>query len=829
MSASKDNDSDDSDTMFPSFSSAPKADAHRALVKHEKRSQRHDADRKQRKRRKEKRQHRIEPAREDDTTILQKLVADRTLSIDTRGEAQLRQFQQTGKSAAPRFVRRGGRMVLGLGRRFRIDSERKRDTDISKYDSDDDSGRRFDFKSLEGMAREPVQNPTESAAEDPAQAEIRRRTTELEARIKADKHDIDAWKQLIAHQETVVESSFGSSSRLKLRHAVSAVQAEMYRRAMQSNPDSRDLVLGYLDACMDTMDDETVLDEWRAAVERTADPQVVLRYLQFCQTLAACFSVPWMADNYATAVRHILRCYTRCPDKEPEIGPAIAELIHSACLFFRESGFAERALAVYQAALEWYVMTPGEKQQTSMSHRLREFRQMWNSGWPRIGAESAKGWTAYLAADPAAPTDPATSPQGESSASTIDAWCDLEMRRSKLAMVPHLLDLTKRDSEHIESVDPFSIVVFDDVEPYLADLRPNAATAQMLVDGFLQFLGVVGPQTRVLSGRSGHASELVWTVPGIGDDMFTVIDEHSLWPIPAAPGNPEADPERAFPFVSVPVTLDTPDTPLPYVHACPWMQPANAAYRGIAHNALMQLQRAEQLDERSRMQLSVAQLEWAFVQSTDNGSAMGRCLLAQRPECLALWNTLAKMHARTGNWPEARRVWAAALAAAPTLPAAEQPWVAVLCKSWTVLEAMHGGGVPAGIGVLAAVEDPDALKRLAGMPAADGECDLGADLECARRIIDKLGQFQGVDTPNEARLAVGVLRQWAAYAARRDPQAALAEYRQQGCGADTEAGELAICSLLLFHIRSSRVHRIGDLRQRLQTALLAYPHSTALW
>ncbi|KAJ2328966.1 hypothetical protein IWW51_000896, partial [Coemansia sp. RSA 2702] len=311
MSASKDNDSDDSDTMFPSFSSAPKADAHRALVKHEKRSQRHDADRKQRKRRKEKRQHRIEPAREDDTTILQKLVADRTLSIDTRGEAQLRQFQQTGKSAAPRFVRRGGRMVLGLGRRFRIDSERKRDTDIvlaptastcaRKYDSDDDSGRRFDFKSLEGMAREPVQNPTESAAEDPAQAEIRRRTTELEARIKADKHDIDAWKQLIAHQETVVESSFGSSSRLKLRHAVSAVQAEMYRRAMQSNPDSRDLVLGYLDACMDTMDDETVLDEWRAAVERTADPQVVLRYLQFCQTLAACFSVPWMADNYATA------------------------------------------------------------------------------------------------------------------------------------------------------------------------------------------------------------------------------------------------------------------------------------------------------------------------------------------------------------------------------------------------------------------------------------------------------------------------------------------------------------------------------------------------
>ncbi|KAJ2471084.1 hypothetical protein IWW56_006405, partial [Coemansia sp. RSA 2131] len=125
-------DSDDSDTVFPSFSSAPIGGVSKAIVQREKRHRdrhkhkRHRDD--QHKRSRDKR-HKSLAAPKDTRTELQQLVEDKIVTVDERGDAGLLQFQQTGRSSAPRFTRRGKRTVLGLSRQFRIATE-SHETDI---------------------------------------------------------------------------------------------------------------------------------------------------------------------------------------------------------------------------------------------------------------------------------------------------------------------------------------------------------------------------------------------------------------------------------------------------------------------------------------------------------------------------------------------------------------------------------------------------------------------------------------------------------------------------------------------------------------------------
>ncbi|KAJ1727035.1 hypothetical protein LPJ61_004800 [Coemansia biformis] len=404
-------------------------------------------------------------------------------------------------------------------------------------------------------------------------------------------------------------------------------------------------------------------------------------------------------------------------------------------------------------------------------------------------------------------------------------------------------------------MDPFAVVVFEDIEPFLVDISWSPPVVHALVDRYLQFLGIVGPQTFVLTQKRGYAqqqqqatSEQAWTIPGDSDDCYATVDGLDIWAIPAGEPMGVADDsastsgekqwwrQAGFPFVSVPVSLDTPDTPFAYVHVRPWRKPASKTYRDMARNALGQLPTSLRLDKHSRLQLGVALLESAFLECAESGRQQGRQLLAENPTSLALWNTLAKMHARVGMWGEARRVWAAAISLASTLPDDEQAWVAVVCKSWALLEILHGRGLAAGLGVLAARRDPDALRALAGenaVYAARDCCCSVADLLCAQREVDDFARAcrttRDGGTPPEVPLAVLTLRLWAAYAAGRNVEAAETAFKSHGGVELGEPALLALCSVHLFHAMTSRVYRAADLRERVADALRRFPHTTVFW
>ncbi|KAJ2799120.1 hypothetical protein H4R20_004553, partial [Coemansia guatemalensis] len=947
--ASEDN-SDDSDVAFPSFSSAPKPIDPGAVTKYKPRSDHHrsrhhrdhhksgSSSRKSRRRhegkrelhgpersRKEQKRARIEaPAPEQNQHELwQQLVEERLLLVDTNGDSNLRLFQQSSGPGAPRFTRRGIRQVLGLGKRLQIESLNKdspeirlveprsapvrytdvdwvlhdRETErivqqdrgnsqmllpepgfvpieaetgqasiaaVSKYDSDDDSGRKPDFRSLEGMAKGRSTATmgnlhANDEAEESANATLRddyiySTTAALESRISADKHDVEAWVQLIAHQEAIVQASFGTKNvkhKNRTKRAIAEVQIDMYRRALHSKPGSQKLVLGYLGQCAETMDDDTLVKEWDSAAESTTDPHIVLCHVRFCQSLASRFTVPWMADVYAVSVRRIVRCGIRDRAKweASEIGIAVMELIHSACLFFREAGFWEHALALYQAAVEWYVMTLPEKQKLPFSHRIQAFRAFWDSGRPHVGANAARGWcnnnadngcegTVNLegsASDAGNSHDSDNMYMSGATPTQVDLWRHAEVGQSRTAAETQAVSANKLGEEQLQSMDPFSVVIFEDVEPFLVDIPWSQAAAETLVDGLLQFLGVVGPYSFILTHTSRiqqcpARSELAWTVPLYGEELLPAIDALTRQ------SQPTDREEKAMippPFVVVPLGLDTPDTPLPHAHTCPWRQPTSTMYQQVAHNALLQLQELSLLSQRSRLQLSTALLEYTFASaSAERGREVSRQLLAQHPTCLALWNTFAKMQARKSMWDEARRIWTRAIRLADTLPAVERPWVVVLCKSWAVLEILHGRGLATGIKIIAAVASRNAdllVELAAGSSHSAAEDVQTADLLAAQRIIGKYAQeCDNSEDRREIQNAILTLRLWLAYAASGSDgvQQTANALREQ---ADNEDLAMAICSVHLFHTKTSRVYRAADLRAHVQRSLRAFPLNNVFW
>ncbi|KAJ2496930.1 hypothetical protein GGH96_005475 [Coemansia sp. RSA 1972] len=865
--------SDDSDTEFPSFASAPTGGTSKAIVQHEKRS-RHRDDRHKHKRSRDKRSHdkrKSLAAPKYTLSDLEKLVEDKILTVDERGDTGLLQYQQTGRSSAPRFTRRGKRTVLGLSRQYRISTEsheteivlvptssackrymdidwkrteterivqkrrgneigldgfiafadRPQTSNVCGYESDKESGRP-DFRSIDGMAR-----PNDATSSDPDPAadpgyldDTRETTVRLEARVRHDPHDIDAWQQLAAHQQTIAQSSFVGSRHIQ---QVSIVQADVLRRALHSNPDSSSLAIAYLDACAHTMDDDAMLDEWTRVVGDATDPRVVVHNVRFCQTsVAARFSVPWMARVYAAAVQRVLERRT-----SENVDMCVVELIHCAALFYREAGFGERAFAIYQAALEWYVMTPEVRSSALGVHKMQEFCEFWCSGRPRVGAANAKGWTVDNEQTAAHSVD-----QGPVAceAESISEWAQAELRHSQSTPLTSATGTAELTEAQIETMDPFALTVFEDVEPFLCDLVLAPDAARALVSGLMQFVGIVGPLTCVFPVQRSASYELSWTVPGAGDDLFSTAS--ALFVDPTSGSDCTVlQPTRAFPFVSLPITLDTPDTPLTYAHVCPW-QKLNDSTQKFAYDALEQLSKAPMLDQPSRTQVRIALLESSFVQSPELGTRVARRLLLQTPECLALWNALAKMHVRVGDWPSARKVWANAVAKAQEMPEAERVWKIVLCKSWFVLEATHGWGLAAAVELLACIASghSSAIQEFVQAKSADTTQTSihKTDIERAQQLVADCTVSHCTD-PNEVQLAILTLRMWLAYAARGDPHAADSIFDQLSFTEAPSLSALAICSIHLHHARTRRVHCTSDLRACVHKALLVDPHTTPLW
>ncbi|KAJ2412332.1 hypothetical protein GGI10_003747 [Coemansia sp. RSA 2530] len=715
------------------------------------------------------------------------------------------------------------------------------------YDSGagDGHGTQPDFRSIEGRAKDP----SASSAPAPAlptdgdqpivRSDVQAKVVELERLVHANPHDVSAWLALVQLQESLVISMF-SGRRRGSKRTIAESQIEVYRRALGFNPDSRPLILGYLSRCSAILDDTELAAELEQILESTSDPEIILRYAAMHQSMSSQFSVSKVADAYVRCVRRVQRVLRDkiggCESVVRSLLQAVVDLACCYCLLLREAGFAERAIAVFQALVEWYVLTPERLRGSPLSHRRSAFVRFWDSGAPRIGMGGARGWCCYDNTSAELTSDLRPSVRCESldpEADPWDAWCRDERDVAAQNALPVVLPMTQLKSALDGGVDLNSLVVFEDVECFIVDLPWCESTAGLLLDRLFQFLGVVGPHTFLLSGRPSRTlradealpalDDFMWTsgsASGACESMFTSVRNLSMW------GH-----EQRFPFVSVPITLDTCDTPLAYAYSCPWMWQQGRDYQELASNSFELLTTAPglRIETRMRLLLATAEMEWSF--ALPLGMAVAKRLLRTFPTCLALWNTYAKLHARHGRWEEARGIWASILVRAQEMGGA---WAVVVRKSWAVMEIIHGRGVAVGVRIMAVAvemgcEPQQLLQRLLEAP---GDSVSAVDVLRARKLAAAATLDSSDGEIAQAHLA---LRMWLEYAAEGSCDAALQLFTECADTVDTGstiAGELAmleLCSIHLYHSMKCKVYRARDLRSHLELAVHRYPHNTVFW
>ncbi|KAI9504921.1 NRDE-2, necessary for RNA interference-domain-containing protein [Coemansia spiralis] len=724
----------------------------------------------------------------------------------------------------------------------------------SSYDNDI-SLQQPDFRSLGGMMKSTASPGNSSITNIPdtstseERAKLEAAIVKLEARIRDNKHDVSAWLELVDLQKSIVQSSFAPGSRHRGKQTIAELQLAVYRRALHNNPQSSELTLGYLEQCREIMDDDALLAEWVKSMESTTDPRIFMRYIVYCQGLTAKFNVDWMVDIYAKTIRRVLRCGIgkKAGDKQRTLVVAM-ELIHCLCFFLRDAGYLERAFAIYQAVLEWYIFTPPNMQQSTHGHRIGAFAAFWDSGVGRVGQNGARGWCSFGVKRDTSLADFESNRSFDlpadcsKIASREDEFYSAETKAAKdstrAILVP--TSVLQLDQSLIDSIDPFCVALFEDVLPFLADMEWLETVAGALIDRFLQFLGVIGPRTFILSHNSQQGDrdrdldDLLWTVAGNGTDMLASISSLSLW----------AQPTASYPFIYLPCGLDTVDTLLSYKQCCLWIWPASKEFQETAHSALELLALpCNRLSPRTKLQLCIVLLEWSFIGSADEGKRVGKQLLGVHPTSLALWNSFAKMHARLGDWKEARRIWSSALAFANTLPAEQKIWAIVVRKSWALLELTHGRGLCAAIRIIGAESDSEAQVLASNSPIGENMStsaenrNIGAkEILRARNLVEqeKLSVNKvklNSDEILEVHNALTALEMWLAYASALDVHAADEIYAQnaENGNESSERSMLDICTIHLYHISKSKVYRAADLRGHVQRAVEEYPHNTVFW
>lgn len=70
----------------------------------------------------------------------------------------------------------------------------------------------------------------------------------------------------------------------------------------------------------------------------------------------------------------------------------ISEILASFASFYVQTGYAEKALALFQAMIELNCYAPDSVKSASHSVQIEHLEHFWESGAPRIGEDQASGW-----------------------------------------------------------------------------------------------------------------------------------------------------------------------------------------------------------------------------------------------------------------------------------------------------------------------------------------------------------------------------------------------------------------------------------------------------
>ena len=375
-------------------------------------------------------------------------------------------------------------------------------------------------------------------------------------------------------------------------------------------------------------------------------------------------------------------------------------------------GYNERSLACFQALMEVtffkpdHLRPPHRADPVWFEGVLAEAESFWEDEGPRIGEPGATGWKNTLDAE--LPTQ-RPQPVKHDSQNDFERWLEAERHAETTLTLPG------RAKNLDDDEDPFRVVLFSDVQPFLFFVRSPEVRLQ-LVYAFFTFLGLPfsPPDTSTVS-------------PAISDPhlctglAFNDAARAAFWPpragarrlpwqtVGGEPMTPEASSALAHPFSS-PVKCWASDPSTLFAQSGKWFRDLETV--DLAHVDVQVVRECFNLlrplipDPR----FTVAYFAFEAALSPKAAVKASKAVLSQDRDNVLLWTGYAQLERQRGNIQAARVVYATALQSGAESDEEDRR---DLWASWAEMEFEHDESRALDVAIMAAGLEGGRLSDIA--------------------------------------------------------------------------------------------------------------------
>lgn len=317
---------------------------------------------------------------------------------------------------------------------------------------------------------------------------IYNKTQEFNKWLRENPSDIDKWIEFVNFQDELSSEKIDG----KLEVAVWEKKLSVIEKALESNPKCVRLSIEKLKILANLWEPDKVNSEWKQLTFIYPNSILVwYSHIQFSKTQISYFSQSKTSKIYQKliSIMNKMNEGTFMSHSPPERLPSeMIAVITSYCQFIKEIGYMEKAIAIWQAQIEFNCFVPDIliQQNSSFQEYQTFFEPFWDSGVPRFGEDGAQGWEQVMAQKITQESDLKNLDQEENqiiktSNSKSIAWLKFELLRQAY----HWVSVKAQD----EVDDPERNILFDDVNPFLFKLKNQDEKFELILR-FLKFLNV---------------------------------------------------------------------------------------------------------------------------------------------------------------------------------------------------------------------------------------------------------------------------------------------------------------------------------------------------
>ena len=277
--------------------------------------------------------------------------------------------------------------------------------------------------------------------------------------------DVQKWLAFVEFQDR-----FANQNQESLRIVIIEKKLSVIQKAIENNPNSLELLLSRLDLATSIWEPEKINNEWmRLTFLHPTNTEIWTRYVKFVRSHLTFFSTSKVLKIYCKCFSTMISSLesAKTDHLKQELEMNLIEIFQSYTLFLENVGICERAVASYQALIEFNLFTPKLLMpRMPLREWLTYFEPFWDSGVPRIGEPDWVSWSEtmeikkFVRAKDESFDDQYNIKENELIASCSDstlAWLRLEDLRESY----HWLPVKGEATESVEDFD--RNVLLDDI------------------------------------------------------------------------------------------------------------------------------------------------------------------------------------------------------------------------------------------------------------------------------------------------------------------------------------------------------------------------------